>query len=63
VLEPGGYWADDETPPSQELVVIGINLNQDLIEQSLDACLTKSSAVSYLGADPFPSWIPQESHA
>jgi G3E family GTPase len=63
VLEPGGYWADDETPPSQELVVIGINLNQELIEQRLDACLTKSSAVSYLGADPFPSWIPQESHA
>lgn len=57
VLEPGGYWADDETPPAQELVVIGIDLDQDFIAERLDACLMTSSPKSFLGNDPFPSWV------
>jgi G3E family GTPase len=60
ILEPGGYWADDETDPAQELVVIGINLDRELMEQKLDACLADDA---FLGNDPFPSWVPQSSLA
>lgn len=63
VLEPGGSWADDATLPGQELVVIGVDLDQTFVEQALDTCLVDHRADSFIGNDPFPSWILQESQA
>ncbi len=65
VLEPGGLWTDDESTPGQELVIIGVNMDQNHMEARLDACLMPASHSQKLfqGSDPFPSWIVSQSQA
>jgi len=62
ILEPGGDWSDDATAPGQELVLIGVDLNQEFVEQKLDACLNTSEDI-YQGTDPFPEWVITEADA
>jgi G3E family GTPase len=78
--EPAGYWVtrgqdgeliSSELAPvkgKQELVLIGIDINEEQLTEMLDACLLSDSEIATGEEswkdlkDPFSPWILQESH-
>jgi len=60
---PAGHWTDE---PQQQLVIIGIGVDEATLRTRLDACLL-SDAEMALGPDvweqwqdPFPAWLTEE---
>jgi len=62
---PAGRWQPDTDAPQQELVIIGIAMDEAKLKNRLNACLL-SDAEMALGADvwqqwsdPFPAWLEE----
>ena len=58
VLEPGQPWSDMDKSPAQRLVVIGQDLDHDMLRYQLDLCLAKPDELTDISRiqDPFPAW-------
>lgn len=62
----GRYWAEPHGDRRQEIVFIGIGIDQDALRRRLDAALVDDAEMhagleAWAGlADPFPSWDPEK---
>ena len=69
VIEPAQYWDSIDVPPGQEIVLIGIRLDRDHVQELLagalltDAELTEGKAGWAGYPDPLPRWGVTHSHA
>lgn len=67
-FEPAAWWSSLDTPPGQEIVLIGVKLDRDRVRKLLDAALLTEAEfaagppiwASY--PDPFPSWEAVHPH-
>lgn len=68
VIEPAQYWSSTDLAPGQEIVIIGVQLDRERVQQLLSAALLTDAELaageqSWVGLpDPLPAWGVTHSH-
>lgn len=69
VIEPAQFWSSTEIAPGQEIVFIGVRLNQEALSGALTSALLTDAEVAdgeqawLRYPDPLPAWNVTHSHA
>ncbi|UXA17581.1 GTP-binding protein [Mycobacterium sp. SMC-4] len=68
-IEPAQYWSSTEIPPGQEIVLIGVKLDRERVQQLFSAALLTDTEMAegeqawMAYPDPLPAWGITHSHA
>ncbi|WP_305093330.1 GTP-binding protein [Prescottella sp. R16] len=68
VIEPAQLWISTEETPGQEIVFIGVDIDADRLEHTLDRALLTDAELAAgtrawrLYEDPLPAWAPVHQH-